>query len=35
VKETFGKAEMETKKEIKRLEEKIDKLEEAIRKLTE
>jgi len=35
VKETFGKAEMETKKEIKRLERKIDKLEEAIEKLTE
>lgn len=33
VKETFGKAEMETKKEIKRLEKKIDKLEEAIEKL--
>lgn len=33
VKETFGKAEIETKKEIKRLEKKIDKLEEAIEKL--
>ncbi|MGP8322000.1 MAG: phasin family protein [Methanosarcinaceae archaeon] len=35
VKETFGKAEMETKNEISRLERKIDKLEEAIKKLTE
>ncbi len=35
VKDTFGKAEMETKKEIKRLEKKIDKLEEAIGKLSE
>ncbi|HJH32082.1 MAG TPA: hypothetical protein C5S50_07900 [Methanosarcinaceae archaeon] len=34
VKETFGKAEMETKNEIRRLERKIDKLEEAIEKLT-
>ena len=34
VKETFGKAEMETKDEIKRLEKKIDKLEKAIEKLT-
>ena len=35
VKDTFGKAEAETKKEIKRLERKIDKLEVAIEKLTE
>ncbi len=34
VKETFGKAEMETKNEIRHLERKIDKLEEAIEKLT-
>ena len=34
VKETFGKSEMETKDEIKRLEKKIDKLEKAIEKLT-
>ncbi|MBW6470049.1 MAG: phasin family protein [Methanosarcinaceae archaeon] len=35
VKETFGKAGMETKEEIKRLEKKIDKLEKVIEKLTE
>jgi len=34
VKETFGKAKTETKEEIERLERKIDKLEEAIEKLS-
>ena len=34
VKETFGKANMETKKELKHLEKKIDKLEVAIENLS-
>ena len=34
VKETFGKANMETKKELKHLEKKIDKLEKAIENLS-